>query len=227
MTTVSTLPRGCGSRQAGGVYVETLLSNSGLPLIEFVFDPPKLLPKGTIEIEGVTHLIDHVGNQYYPNVADFFEEVRHMGLSRRIPSNFNFEKITESSRILLVHDRAFIRNFAEYKHWNCPKAIEAHSPENVAASKGKSTTMCVGVWWQDLCEGTTENEENPQNPVLRKMPSFTYSGHHRPKDIKPKYEPAIFMGLPISRLVVVKGNHHEQKLAKMKKAKVPSEVVDN
>ena len=73
--------RGCGTRKKGGIYFETGLGSYGKPLEHFIIDPPILVndwslsPLGVqlVERDGVTHIVDWVGSEHYPNVADYLE----------------------------------------------------------------------------------------------------------------------------------------------------------
>lgn len=140
--------RGCGaSRVAGGLYA---VSGGGTtPLEEFLFCPPVLPPAGMrIAPRGVTlfqhggiwHIADHIGSEHYPNVADYVEEVRRLGLSRRIPANLDFSLLTRGkSRIVLLHSRAYIFNYRDlqtpYPYPRaCPKHIAGHPTEEDAAA---------------------------------------------------------------------------------------------
>ena len=123
--------RGCGRRKAGGLYAVLPSSPHGSPLEDFLQCPPKRLSfdapvQGQLPIiKGTTlHLLDWVGGAYYPNVADFLEEVRRFGLSRRLsPSLLQrdhklgaapVELITGASRLLMCHARAHINNVSDY-----------------------------------------------------------------------------------------------------------------
>lgn len=226
--------RGCGRRVAGGVYAEVGLSPDGLPIEAFLMDPPveipehlHLAPQGVAWVEraGVWHLVDWVGSQHYPNVADFIEEARRFGLSRRVPKNAPFERLTPASRILLVHARAMLpgdamrayRPAADAPH-PCPLEVlqrmggaDPLRPRSLVddvkvAAHRHGETLCAGVWWEDV-EGGTPNEEHPRM-VWRQMPSFAYQGLARPADIPAElevcYEPGFFASFPLSRLAVVR-----------------------
>lgn len=221
-------PRGCGnSRVAGGLYAELPLGPGGRPVEDFLICPPRLLNfdvpvRGQlpVEINGTLHLVDWIGSEFYPNVADFVEEVRYMGLSRRIapvlatsrddskPASFVLEKLTRDSRILCVHAHAWLHNYEHYAPFDflCPRHHESH-PHN--------TPMCGGVWWWDVTGG--EPAPVPEHVcvvaserlVERSMPSFRYYARTRPDGVEPVYSPAIFAAFPIARFALVAGSHGE------------------
>lgn len=243
--------RGCGdSRNAGGIYIECPLSPFGMPLEHFLVDPPipvnadelGLSPIGVkfIERNGVWHVMDWVGSVHYPNVSDFVEEVRRLGLSRRIASNSDFGKLTSESRILLVHSRAFIKNHQDYynseppveeleglvPYPECPKHLEQHNRP--------TEQMCARLWYQDVEGGTlvTEDVNDTQarrRCVTRKMPSFDYHALQKPEGLESQYQTAIFASMPISNLAVIRdpeGRKHEKALESAEKAKLPVKLLD-
>lgn len=207
--------RGCGKRQKGGVYAEVPLSPFGKPVEEFLLEPPVeldveqlgLSPIGVklLERDGITHVLDWVGESHYPNVADMVEEIRNLGLSRRLPRTLDFSRLTAGSRILLVHRRAFVRNWADVvgaPAAPCPKRREVeHEIDH------EETTPCVGVWWRDL-EGLEEDG------LTRKMPAFDYTGSA--PAVPAEYgRPALFASFPIVNLAVIRdpeGKTHESAL---------------
>lgn len=212
------LPRACGKRKPGGMYIETGQSDDGMPVEYFLLDPPlKITPRVQdalgIKALGVTivgrpnpkgrivyHVIDWVGQEYYPNVADFVEEVRRQGLSRRIPMTAEFARLTSDSRILLVHPRAWVENYASYREvivrrlgLYCPKGILEHLDAT------KVPTMCDGVWWNDIEDG----DGLPDGTCRRVLPGCSYVGQPRPRLLQPAYTPGLFLSLPISRIAII------------------------
>lgn len=147
--------RGCGTRVAGGIYAECGTSENGLPVEAFIMDPPEAIPEhlhlapqgvAWVERRGVWHLVDWVGSEHYPNVADFIEECRRYGLSRRVPRTAPFERLTPASRILLVHARAIITNGAAYRPkdgapYSCPMAATARWEQ----ARGAKADYTIGL----------------------------------------------------------------------------------
>ena len=66
------MTRGCGKRKPGGVYICTKLSPHGVPLEEFIIDPPeayegeKFRVPIIFEKNGKNHLLFWVGKEFYP-----------------------------------------------------------------------------------------------------------------------------------------------------------------
>lgn len=233
---VDTGPRGCGkARKAGGLYAELLLGKHGRPVEDFLLDPPILLsfdaptrvqmpiwmPTGD---RHTLHLIDWIGESHYPNVADFVEEVRHMGLSRLIPPSLLrseiehpdtgervkvIEAFEPASRLITAHARAHIVTIADYpRTWDCPHSNDRHRDTD---------QMCAGVFWWDVTDGHAMDDaarefiDDPHidRRVRRIMPSFDYEAHTAPHDVQPTYAPAMFAAWPVARLALVEGAYGE------------------
>jgi len=216
--------RGCGKRKAGGVYIDMGLVPAGTPgarpVDDFLIDPPVRVsdqmrddlgvkPVGVtlVDMNGVTHVIDWVGESFYPNVADYVEEVKHLGLSRRCElAADEYARLTRDSQIILVHPRAWIDQFAALSEaviveendrqdilWHCPKNTHRESVEASLES------CCLGLAWCDLVDCDEDGE--------RAMPSFSYTGTPHAifeDELTLTYTPAIFAQFPISQLVVVR-----------------------
>ena len=206
--------RGCGRRVVGGVYAEVKQGEGGMPIEAFLVDPPAMVnaqdfgltDKGVrlIEIENVWHVFDIVGEKHYPYVADFVEEGRRMGFSRRLPENLDFSKLDpEQSRLVLLHRKAMIMNVEEagFLHLEhlCPKGITEHEA-------GQLQEMCAGLWWHDL------GAKGLDADGLRELQSGAkYAAAVRPKgSAKPERALAIFMSLPITDLAVIRGRNPEE-----------------
>ena len=231
--------RGCGFRTAG-VYACCGLSPNGTPLSDLTFCPPLPIPDwvnvpalGSVLVpemdeygETTYHILDRKGLNHYPNVADFYEEVRRMGVSTRLSPLLDFSKLSRNACVYHVHDRAYIENWYDYgfRHERCRAKNPNHSLEDMAV--GPQEQFCIGLWWQDLEEG----EEDPDNPgfVIRKMPSFEYRGQARPKGVVPVYEQRIFMRTPISRFDVLPGSEEETErwLVALAKSERPYQIVE-
>ena len=238
--------RGCGVRKPSGVYLVSTPSRYGRPIEDFLVDPPQALrdaegllvdlPKiGQVLQEAVYEerdgervmvrpslVLDWVGAEYYPNVADFVEEVRRYGMSRRVSARFDFSQLVPGSRQVLVHPRATILNADEYQRERCttvgvPTCPKLNGETERAQQTAREHTaagftgMCAGLWYEDLDEATvTRLVREPVNGDLRtlracqrEMPAFTYGGAVRPEGVTPRYQPGIFLSLPITGIELV------------------------
>jgi hypothetical protein len=243
--------RGCGQRVKSGVYAECPLSPYGNPLEDFLVDPPipiiaddlGVTPIGVklVERKGVWHIMDWVGSTHYRNTSDYVEEVRRLGLSRRLSTTLDFKKLTSQSRILLMHSHAYIYNFDEYKkqepsledlqglvpYPDCPKELEEHI-------RPEMKTMCARLWYQDVeggedIQNSTVKEAGRLRCVTRKMPSFEYHALKAPEGVKPDHRLAIFASFPITNLAVIKdpdGGTHNRSMMLAEEARLPVKLLD-
>jgi hypothetical protein len=243
MITISPIGRACGRRIRGGIYAETRLSEDGLPIEYFIIDPPtpidisqlglaavgvKLIeinaanarrsPLSKPAYDSFHHIFDVVGQEFYPFPADYVEETRRLGASRRLPANLDFSRLGPGSRLVLIHARAVIENFSAYPQpplVQCPKGIDAHTLSPLPE-------MCAGLWWHDLPGQPSEADgqahmhsadetgfrsgRSAVPPMLRRIEGGTeYHGYPRPEDVVPIYQHGIFLALPISNLAVIQG----------------------
>jgi hypothetical protein len=168
-----------------------------------------------MEIGGITHVVDVVGEDSYPFPADYIEETRRFGASRRVPKTFDFSVLSEGSCLLFIHRHALIHNPSDLHPYRCPKGLHEHA-------KGE---VCIGACWQAL---TGEDMGITDAPLLvrRDRPSFSYAGRRAPEGKEPKTEIAFFLRLPITRIAVVSGGKSEETLERARKAGLPAVEVD-
>lgn len=228
------IERGCGWRVKGGIYLCTSTGPDGSPIENFLIDPPNIISPSMFGLSpigmklvrhgDVYHILDWVGSQHYPNVADFVEEARRFGTSRRAPSTLDFSKLTKESRHLYVHSRAGILNYGEFraailqtiggersKTIPCPKCRAEHSIDVLKE-------QCLGLCWHDVEKGTAQHEARR---VVRTVPAFSYGAWSRPAGFEPAYAPAIFMSLPLTSIQVVKGGNDGAAKELAGKAQIP------
>lgn len=231
----SNVVRLCGTRVPGGVYATTPATAGGgvgKEVERYLIDPPIYRIKTSegfmpvIEAFGVTpigvslwrdksgtwHLLDWVGSKSYPNVQDWIEEVRLLGVSRRVPVTLDFSLLGPKSKIFMFHSRAQIHNAAEYlldeaqlvevddeTFKECPFHHEAHE-------SGQGLGMCVRLYRQDVWDGESVGDENNPRRVLRELPAGDYAAYAPPEDVEAEYAPAMFAAFPIVNLEVVKAD---------------------
>jgi hypothetical protein len=121
--------RGCGAtREEGGLYLEVGLSEHGRPFDSFLLDPLVALhPDDLLAIprlgqtlidgpDGITHVIDWVGEAHYPYATDFLEEGRRKGFSRKISRELQIGRLDPGkSFIYFLHARGFLANWPLYQ----------------------------------------------------------------------------------------------------------------
>jgi hypothetical protein len=233
------MKRQCGYRKKGGAYLTVPTSEDGAPLEDFLLNPPQPVdlealgigPRGVhlIEKNGVWHVFDVVGQENYPNVCDVIIEAKTLGVSRRCELP-DYSKLSPESRLVLIHQRAFIQNHLEYidrfteqekDDFRCPRG--RHDPDDLSE-------MCAGLWRHDVVEGVERNPEGHRDLVSRRLEcGALYHCYGRPIDLTPVYRYAIFGIFPIGGIEVVRdpeGKTHEKKMLKTRKSQIPVSLVE-
>jgi len=143
------VPRGCGEREPGGIYIECGLSDHGLPLEAFLVDPPLPIPEGLDLInksqlwqrtmpsgepaldvweQPIYDLLIWIGAEFYPYCPDFIEEVRRFGASRRLNPNLDLSLLSRASRMILAHPSVLNTQWQSQRPPRaCDKAITGHA----------------------------------------------------------------------------------------------------
>lgn len=239
--------RGCGQRKCGGIYATTKLGVGGMPFDYFIICPPVPVDKTEMGISplgiklvdngGITTVLDWVGSNNYPNVADFVEETRRMGLSRRVSPKTDFARIDANTRWVLIHERAIVNNATELFEacdyaWprGCPRDVPTHTDEarRNRADITFGLEFCAGAWYETVT-GDATAEMKGSRDVLRIMPSFQYSARRTAQGFVPDYHLGMFLWLPISGIEIIndaEGGTHEEAYEAAKAANVPVEIVD-
>jgi hypothetical protein len=258
LTPATGVERGCGRRQKGATYLSVpVTSKGGVPLDEFLVCPPRpvdraalrLEPIGVqlIEIGGITHVFDIVGATHYPNVADMISELRRHGASRRIAGTTDFRRLTPQSRLVLLHERAIIRNADQLRMilrneererrpdalgWSpltfCPPRRLDHMA--LPIDDPQPEEMCQALYWEDIDGGETVLDPAvPWRTVDRSVGSTTYRARRRPDHFEPVYELAIFAMLPIHHISVIRdpeGGRHRRAVDKANQGSLPVVLED-
>jgi hypothetical protein len=149
------VPRGCGDREPGGIYAESGLSPRGLPLEEFLIDPPlpvppgldlvnkpqtwqRTLPFGEPALDGeglpIFDLLIWVGQEHYPYCPDYLEETIRFGASRRLNPNLDLSLLSRSSRMILAHPLVINTTWQEQRPpETCKKEVPGHDAANATS----------------------------------------------------------------------------------------------
>ncbi len=188
----------------------------------------------------IWHIADLIGANNYPYPVDWIEETRVKGASRRLSPKIDFSKLNHQSRMLFAHTKARIVNPTDYYAARripiCPKRRRSHRSipgiiENDVNFYPYQPDMCAGLWWHDLPADEFEKGVDWSSPHVGG--AFRIIGDHpfvcwpRPEGLIPQYETAFFCSLPLTRLVVVKGNDHEINLELAREASIEVTEVDN
>jgi hypothetical protein len=232
--------RGCGTREEGGVYLEVGFSQEGVPMKYFWADPPvahevdKEIGQALVRREDTFHVIDWIGASGYPYPTDILEEARSYGLSRRISHNFPFERLTEESRIILVHGRAVTSDPAQA--WHAEEEIFDHTE----ASRIFSTCLhmertghddhlsapavpCNRFWYMDA----EANGEANASPGTRSIASTEYPVVDADTDLD--MESGIIASFPISRFATIEardGSHDKRDQMLSEATEIPNVVTE-
>jgi hypothetical protein len=223
--------RGCGVREPGGSYLETMTSNHGMPIEYFLVDPPVptdpdlgipnrgvlLVPRELADGSVVHDVYDRVGVASYPNVADFIEEVRRIGLSRRVPTNIDWSLLSEQSRIVLCHPRAIIGNAHhaymslinehltyQFRHqWQCVCGRPEHETMLELADANET---CASLWYESITGGEPSfNVDHYPRTVERIVGDIRYLARSWPAEgVTPTYVDGFFLRLPIHRVAIIR-----------------------
>lgn len=237
------MKRGCGVRVTGGAYAVLPAGPGGKRVEDFLFDPPQKIdpddmgvsPRGvtlTEDLNGTTHVLDWIGSEHYPNVADFIEETRAMGVSRRLPKSLEYEKLTRESRLLVIHSRAYIENARDYyleEEAGIVRPCFRGIPEHDFHESHLSGELCSRLWWQDVREGVEIKPYASAGYATKRIPcGRLYECHAAPEEVKPDYSVGIFGAFPIRQIEVIRGDdgEHEETAEKVQASHLPMFFAD-
>jgi hypothetical protein len=190
----------CGSgRKAGELYLESGQVIGGSEIQHFLVDLPERIDPDVWGISAigittfqddlnVTHVLDWVGESHYPEVADFIEEAKRMGVSRKVSSTAPITNLTRESRLYLMHPRAAVTNAdqltpADLPDFSCP------------CGKGhRSAQGCLGLAWHASANLGADQRQLSGGQSYRVR---------TPLPGTPEFGLAIFMIVPITALTVI------------------------
>jgi hypothetical protein len=210
--------RGCGWPIAGGTYAFVESGFNGTPIWKFLLDPTVVIddPEAfglsaismVLKSRGCTNAVgqeiydifDWIGASAYPNPTDWLLEVQNLGFHQKMnPTHLLY--LVPESLYFGIHSRAAFENptnayntrILHPDYPKCPCDIPSHK-DYLDGDKLHLGT-CPGLYFSSLVKGTKIKERE----VVRKMPSFEYSGFS-PAGGEGETLPAIFFKLPIGRM---------------------------
>lgn len=216
-------PRGCGrARTQGDIYLEFALHLTGpasiaaalvdppIPFDQRLWGVPSIGVRTFPDAHGVTHIVDVVGQDAYPEVLDFITEALRMGVSRKIPGDFPFDELTPQSTVRLVHARARTRNHAQY----------AHLPDFHCSGGHQAGDNCLHLMFH-----TTPRDPDGH----RRIPSGPYPLRSQDEHVPALQGMANFMTVPISHLTLIRHPDPvvmQRQLARLRHARIPVVISD-
>lgn len=241
--------RACGERRAGA-YLEVGLGPGGMPFDHFLCDPPVLLPdwltpemlaNKTILVQrgetGIIDVISWVGANNYPYLPDFLEEARRMGISRRIPTTFDFTKITPfESRIILVHPHAYNPDWRQHAAVDvCYKNRPGHSTLTTNEGEARQGPCLYQLYnlipaddGRVVGQMSSFDPTQPGRAIYQRTIGST-GYHYMPTGESALLQPAIFGRFFLTGVALVKdaqGNVDSRAKDKLSKSKMPHYETD-
>jgi hypothetical protein len=226
-----TVARGCGSaRKQGGTYLECGTSPYGHPIEAFIFDPP--IPYKTESargvtlktMNGVTHVIDQVGQKDYPFASDILMEIAQHGLSRLVsPSVLQNASLTAESRIFLVHTRGILTNAKRFKKLFDNDKLKHRC--KLFTQKGETTHLeTSGACSRHPYAFAPGDAHNIRG--FTRSTSYRVAPLLKETDVEPTYISAIIGSFPITfvSIVAAPDNSHEAVLEKLKNLDLPKGI---
>lgn len=209
-----TMPaRGCGDKRVeGGLYLTVPTSPDGKPLEHFMVDPaipwnggqlrgPQLF---SLPNEEVGHVVLGVGASFYPYACDYLEEVRVMGVSKRVSRNIDLSSLVPSeSKLLLIHPRA-IPEFNYTIRAYGQKIVKGQENSTGCAKDIATTHLCLSDTYPLSADPVFSSDKHQVKvvPLLSirtiKTPSASYSVVMEEMELTPPldYQAGIILRFP-------------------------------
>ena len=148
------------------LWVRTARTDPDDPATEYVVMHP-----GTDQ--PIVDLLIWIGEQHYPYVADYIEEVRRLGASRKLNPNLDLSQLTRYSRMVMAHPSAINTLWREQSPpLHCAKSIPGHA--------------------SDWPEGEGENEEDRDEALAEVMTSSVVD-QEQDEEVQPPHSgPCLF-----------------------------------
>lgn len=207
----------CGSgRTAGEMYLESGCQSGGANIEKFLVDVPMIVDPAEwglsaigittfTDENGVVHVLDWVGESHYRAMADFIEEARLKGVSRKISPTNPIEGLTSESKLYLMHPKAAVTNASALltpPDFACPCGHN-HRPQD----------GCIGLGWH------IPPNDGGNGRKLAEGKSYQVKTLLEPE---PEYALAVFMIAPITALTIIAHPDKDMQDAREKRARQSS-----
>lgn len=232
--------RGCGVRTPGGVYAESGVGPYGSPLETFLLDPPMPLPDGldlankaqlwedphSDPSNPIVHLLIWVGAEHYPYVADYIEETRRYGASRKLSPLLDFSQLGPQSRLYLAHPKTLNTTWRDHAPpVTCLKEVEGHVADATHPPAGPCLFKTYDLIPRDAALDPHDPLHIDGRPYYyRTIGSTDYYFSPTGEDAS-GLVPGIFAALPITGFALIQradGTVNEQAEKKLRQAHLPS-----
>jgi hypothetical protein len=182
--------RGCGSRDEEKPYLCTGTSAEGLPIENFLIDPPlplppdgwhrgfEIRPRDPKDPDSINDVIIFIGSEAYPAAWDFVEESRHFGVSRKVSPDFPFEQLSPDSRMIFAHKQAIPTFAYELVAYRQQPAIfcKCHDPNVQTPTIGlNSVWSTIASGWHPRLE--SEIRSTPCTTALQDLAFLAHDDH--------------------------------------------------
>lgn len=199
MKSITGITRGCGKREIGGLYICCGFSPYGKPLEYFIIDPPVPVEHKNFRtpIWVGDDLLIWIGAEHYEFPSDFIEETRMFGVSRRVPSNFEIQRVKPTTKMFFVHGKAVVTNYSELPPpIHCPRSIPEHL---------EGADCCIGLSYSLAPQNNGEKK-------LRTVGDTSYEVYLFHTSVKPAFSQGVFLALPVTHFDLVVGENPTEEL---------------
>lgn len=213
-----------------GVYRVPINSGTGLRTFsdgEYIY--LKVSERLDLSYAGQVYNLSVAEDESYCTTYHTVHNCRRLGVSRRCELA-DYSRLTSESRLVLIHQRAYIKNFAEYpEHFSEQETGDFRCPRRFHLI-GSLDEMCAGLWRHDVVEGVERDEAGSRNQTSRLLEcGAQYPCYSQPVEITPEYQYAIFAILPIGQIEVIEDpddRTHEEKIERAGKSELPVSLVE-
>lgn len=225
--------RGCGRRERGGLYAVTEMGYGGVPITDWLIDPPEPVTERMMSEWGIAprdvslrsypgadgqpvyYLLDWIGagdgphGDGYWNPSDILAEAidAGKGFSGRVPvDKIDWTKVMQGdTRRWLIAPHAIITNARPL--WK-ERVWERYRGECVTFQAAHNLRenppdFCDSIWWETVEGGAPMSEDPADRRVIRTIGSFTYPAYRAPSKFEPVYQAGLIAKIPFHLEIIV------------------------